>query len=44
MEERFQGVHGVLWGGEEDTGESLTQGQEATVLRRWALHESLLVG
>lgn len=34
----------VLWDGEEDTGESLKQGQEATVLRWWALHESLLVG
>lgn len=33
-----------LWGGEEDTGESLKQGQEAAVLRWWALHESLLVG
>lgn len=35
---------GVLWGGEEDIGESLKRGQEATVLRWWALHESLAVG
>lgn len=41
---RFLGVRGGPLGGEEDTGESLKQGQEATVLRRWALHESLLGG
>lgn len=34
----------VLWGREEDIGESLKQGQEAIVLRWWALHKSLLVG
>ena len=28
---------------EKDTDESLKQGQEATVLRWWALHESLWV-
>lgn len=32
VEERLRG-RVVLWGGEEDTGESLKQGQEATVLR-----------
>lgn len=43
VKERFLGCMEVLWAG-EDTGESLKQGQDATVLRWWALHESLLVG
>lgn len=34
VEERVLGVRGVLWGGEEDTGQSLKHRQEAPV-RRW---------
>lgn len=33
VKERFLGVHGGPLGGEEDTDESLKQGQEVTVLR-----------
>lgn len=44
VKERILGVHGVLWGEEEDTDQSLKHGQEATVLRWSVLHESLPVG
>lgn len=33
VKERILGVHGILWGEEEDTGQSLKHGQQATVLR-----------
>lgn len=44
VKEKILGLMGVLWVGEEDINQSPKRGQEATVLRWWVLHESLLVG